>query len=76
MTLINMQRGKQYIIRQIASLDQALTSKLLALGIIPGECVELLHLAPLGDPMQIKAGSTYISIRKHDGQFIEIDSVQ
>ena len=75
MNLQNIQQGKQYIIREIASLDKALTSKILALGMIPGECIELMHKAPLGDPMQIKAGSTYISIRRKDGQFVEVESI-
>lgn len=75
MTLQSIVQGKQYIIRNIASLDQALVSKILALGMIPGEQVELMHNAPLGDPMQIKAGSTYISIRRKDGQFIEVDAL-
>ena len=70
-----MIRNKQYVIRNIASVDQALVSKILALGMIPGEQVQLLHNAPLGDPMQIKAGSTYISIRRKDSQFIEIESL-
>tara|TARA_R110001592_G_scaffold61017_2_gene185832 strand:+ start:4522 stop:4749 length:228 start_codon:yes stop_codon:yes gene_type:complete len=73
MNLQNIQHGKQYIIREIACLDKALTSKILALGMIPGEFIELMHKAPLGDPMQIKAGSTYISIRRKDGLFVEVD---
>ena len=75
MNLQDIQRGKQYIIREIASLDKALTSKILALGIIPGECIELMHKAPLGDPMQIKTGSTYISIRRKDGQYVEVEAI-
>ncbi len=75
MTLQHMIRNKQYVIRNIASVDQALVSKILALGMIPGEQVQLLHNAPLGDPMQIRAGSTYISIRRKDSQFIEIESL-
>lgn len=75
MTLQHMIQNKQYVIRNIASVDQALVSKILALGMIPGEQVQLLHNAPLGDPMQIKAGSTYISIRRKDSQFIEIESL-
>lgn len=74
MTLNHMQRGQRYLISQLSCRDQSLTSKLLALGVIPGESVELLHYAPLGDPMQIKAGETYISIRKNDGQFVEVIS--
>ena len=73
MTLQNITKGRHYVIQHIHSLDPALTSKLLALGIIPGEQVELMHKAPLGDPLQIKAGGTYISIRRKDCQFIEVD---
>ena len=75
MTLQDIVKGKQYIIRSIATLDQALTSKILALGMIPGESIELMHKAPMGDPMQIKAGSTYISIRRKDGQFVEVEAL-
>lgn len=76
MTLANMQRGQRYFIHQINCEDQALVSKILALGMIPGETIELLHHAPLGDPMQIKAGATYISIRKKDGCFVEVEPLQ
>lgn len=75
MTLQDIIKGKHYIIKSISSLDPSLTSKILALGMIPGECIELLHKAPLGDPMQIKAGSSYISIRRKDGLFIEVEGV-
>lgn len=75
MTLQHMVQHKHYVIRNIASQDQALVSKILALGMIPGEKVQLMHNAPLGDPMQVKAGSTYISIRRKDGQFIEVDAI-
>ena len=75
MTLQDIIKGKQYTIRNIATLDQALLSKVLALGIVPGEQIELMHKAPLGDPMQLKVGSTYISIRRKDGQFVEVESI-
>ena len=75
MTLQDIIKGKSYIIKSIATLDQALTSKVLALGMIPGESIELMHKAPLGDPMQIKSGSTYISIRRKDGMCIEVDVI-
>lgn len=75
MTLQDIRKGKHYIIKSISTIDQSLTSKILALGIIPGECIELMHKAPLGDPMQIKAGSSYISIRRKDGLFVDIEAI-
>lgn len=74
MTLQDIQSGNSYVVKGISTLDQSLISKILALGIVPGEKVELMHRAPLGDPMQVRAGSTYISIRRADGRFVEIEN--
>ncbi|MCP5209404.1 MAG: ferrous iron transport protein A [Hahellaceae bacterium] len=75
MTLQDIKAGHSYVVKTIASADEALVSKILALGIVPGEKVELMHKAPLGDPMQVKAGSTYVSIRRADGIYVEVDRI-
>lgn len=72
MTLQDIKAGKRYHIQSINSDDLALVSKILALGIVPGETIELMHRAPMGDPIQVKAGATYVSIRRRDGQYIGV----
>ncbi len=48
-------------------------SRLYALGIIPGSAIELLRFAPLGDPMQVKVGGSFVSIRKSEAKIITVD---
>jgi len=50
--------------------------RLLTLGIYPGVDIEILRMAPLGDPMQIRCGSTLISIRKQEAKSIEVSPCQ
>ena len=42
------------LIRGFQTTDYAMKRKLLAMGIVPGCTVELIRVAPLGDPFQIK----------------------
>ncbi|MEE4245788.1 MAG: FeoA family protein [Kangiellaceae bacterium] len=71
-TIKELQPGQKAVIRGFTSDDPSMASRMMALGIIPGEQIEMLRSAPFGDPMQIKAGSTFISIRKVDSDFIDI----
>ncbi len=50
-----------------------LRSRLFALGVIPGAIVEVLRVAPLGDPMQLKVGGSFISIRKLEAAIITVE---
>ncbi|NVJ50661.1 MAG: ferrous iron transport protein A [Gammaproteobacteria bacterium] len=72
MTLRDLKPGQKGIVESLNEGDPALLSRIMALGIIPGEQLEVLRDAPLGDPMQVKAGTTFISIRRIDSQLINI----
>ena len=72
MTLSDLKPGQKGLVTDVKSNNLALISRVMALGIVPGEEIELLRHAPLGDPLQIKAGATYISVRKADSGFISI----
>lgn len=72
MTLNDLKPGQKGLITDVTSTNTALISRVMALGIVPGEAIELLRRAPLGDPLQIKAGATYISVRKADSEFIKV----
>ena len=51
-------------------------SRYLSLGLIPGSDVTVVQVAPLGCPIQIKVGSTLLSIRKAEAHelLLEIQS--
>ena len=65
--------GDRCVVLDIASEPAELKSRLYSLGIIPGSVLELLRFAPLGDPMQVKVGGSFISIRKSEASIITVD---
>mgnify|MGYP003989092001 CR=1 FL=1 len=65
--------GDRCIVLEIASEPAELKSRLYALGVIPGSVLEILRFAPLGDPMQVKVGGSFISIRKAEANIIQVE---
>lgn len=47
--------------------------KLLEMGCLPGNEVELLEVAPLGDPIYLCINGTHLAIRKELAREIEVD---
>lgn len=52
---------------------QDLLRRMAALGIRPGRRVEVIRLAPMGGPLQIRIGHTDLMIRREDAARIDID---
>ena len=50
----------------------ALRKKMLDMGIISGVMIEMIRLAPLGDPVQIKIKGYHLSLRKTEASHILI----
>jgi ferrous iron transport protein A len=48
-------------------------SRLYALGLYPGAWVDVMHVAPFGDPLQVKVGGTFLSIRKQEAQLVRVE---
>lgn len=72
-TLASANSGDRCIVMEIAPEPPELKSRLYTLGVIPGSVLELLRFAPLGDPMQVKVGGSFISIRKSEAEIITVD---
>lgn len=66
--------GDRCVVLEIAPQHLELKSRLYALGIIPGIALEILRFAPLGDPMQVKVGGSFVSIRKQEANAIIVDT--
>ena len=65
--------GDRCKVLKIAPEPAELKSRLYALGIIPGSELEILRFAPLGDPIQVKVGGSFISIRKAEADIIQVE---
>lgn len=65
MTLAELRPGGQGRIASLAG-EPALVQRLYELGLFEGSDVEVLAVAPLGDPIEIRCGSSRLSLRKAD----------
>lgn len=67
----DLQKG---IIKEFA--DGILPIKLLELGCLPGNEIELVQVAPLKDPIYINVNGTHIAIRRSMAALIELEIIE
>ena len=48
-------------------------SRLLEMGLLPGAVVEVVRLAPLGDPIDVKVRGYHLSLRKREAASIQVE---
>lgn len=49
--------------------------KLMALGLLPGSTFQLIRIAPLGDPLQIKTPRISLMLRKKDLALLQLETL-
>ncbi|MDO6595987.1 FeoA family protein [Oceanihabitans sp. 2_MG-2023] len=72
-TIAHLKRGEQGIITDVSSIHIPL--KLLEMGCLPGNTVELLQVAPFQDPMYLNINGTHLAIRKETASHILIEKI-
>ncbi len=50
-------------------------SRLLEMGLLQGTLLEIIRLAPLGDPIDIRIRGYHLSLRKHEAGLVEVQPV-
>ena len=70
-TLAQLQRGQKAIIKDF-NID-VIPLKLLEMGCLPGNEVEILQVAPLGDPLYINVNDSHVAIRIETAREISIE---
>ncbi|KPU82053.1 iron transporter FeoA [Psychromonas sp. PRT-SC03] len=73
MVLSDLKVGDSAYIINMQNMDASIRKKLLNLGFLPNAKVELLCLAPLGDPLAIRCANSSIALRKSLAQLIQIE---
>lgn len=68
--LSQLKRGQKCIVESFT--DYALSLKLLEMGCIPGEVVEVLRIAPFGDPIAIAVSGYQLSLRKDEAATVRV----
>ncbi len=74
MTLNEVALNQRCKIMGVAQQSEEIQSRLYALGLYPGIEVEILRYAPVGDPLQIRTGTTLLSVRKQEAGLIEVET--
>lgn len=72
-TLAHLKRGERGIITDVSSVNIPL--KLLEMGCLPGNSVELLQVAPFQDPLYLNINGSHLAIRKETASLILIEKV-
>ncbi len=73
-TVAQLKPGQKGIIQEF-EVDR-IPVKLLELGCLPGNIVELIQVAPLNDPIYINVNDTHIAIRREMAQKIDLEIVE
>jgi len=69
-TLATLKKGQKGIITEF-NVD-AIPLKLLEMGCLPGNEVQLLQTAPMGDPIYINVNDSHVAIRKETAAEINV----
>lgn len=72
-TVAHLKRGQRGIIKEFT--EDILPIKLLELGCLPGNEIELVQIAPLKDPIYINVNGSHIAIRRSVALQIELDII-
>ncbi|KAB1156985.1 FeoA family protein [Flavobacterium luteum] len=70
-TISSLKKGEKAI---ISAFDVAsIPLKLLEMGCLPGNSVELLQIAPFGDPLYLNINGSHVAIRLETACEIEVE---
>ena len=74
MKLLDIKPGQKAVLKDFSS-NQSVHFKLLSLGVLPGDEVEVMGKAPFGGPISIKHGNqTFFALRRNEAKLIEVRS--
>lgn len=71
LTLGDVAPGERVVVARVGGA-RAFRRRLMELGIIPGTPVEVLRVAPLGDPVELSARGCNLSIRRAEAKLVDV----
>jgi ferrous iron transport protein A len=72
-TIANLRKGEKAIIKDFDA--DIIPLKLLEMGCLPGNTVQLLQIAPFGDPLYLNVNGSHLAIRIETAREIEVDCI-
>jgi len=74
-SLDQLQAGQRARIESIRACG-ALTQRLMEMGLLEGDTVEVVGFAPLGDPMEIRLRDYRLSLRRQEAATIGVKLIE
>jgi ferrous iron transport protein A len=72
LSLDQLRLGQRARVHELIGVD-ALAQRLMEMGLLEGEEVSLLAVAPLGDPLEIRLGDGRLSLRRREAARIIVN---
>lgn len=70
-SLDQLQVGQQGLIEAVQGSD-TLGQRLMEMGVLEGERIQVIHIAPLGDPIEIRLRDYRLSLRRSEAARIAV----
>lgn len=55
--------------------NNAITKRLMEMGVIPGVDVRIIKSAPFGDPLEVRVRGYHLAMRKNEADQIEVSEI-
>ncbi len=55
--------------------NNAISRRLMEMGVVPGVSVRVIKSAPFGDPLEIRVRGYHLAMRKNEADTIEVNEV-
>lgn len=72
MTLAELGSGESGTVRLVHGED-AVTRRLMEMGVIPGVAVRMVKAAPFGDPIEIRVRGYSLALRRSEADSVELN---
>ncbi len=73
MVLSDLKVGQSASIINMQAMEPVMRKKLLNMGFLPKANVELLRIAPMGDPIAVRCANSSIALRKTLASQIKVE---
>ena len=73
-TINSLKKGQKAIIKDFDI--EVIPLKLLEMGCLPGNVVELLQIAPFGDPLYLDVNGSHLAIRVETAKQIQVEIIK
>lgn len=74
MTLTEIPIGKTTTVIAVHGKD-AISKRLMEMGVVPGVSIRVIKSAPFGDPIEIRVRGYHLAMRKNEANQIEVENV-